>query len=47
MSISSILLASFLLVYGLLTVTNIRFEFSHVVLGGLAIAAGVCLFAKK
>lgn len=47
MSLSSILLALFLLCYGLLTVTNFRFEYSHVVLGLLAIAAGVLMFAKK
>ncbi len=47
MSISSILLACFLLCYGLLAVTNIRFEYSHVVMGGLAIAAGVFIFARK
>lgn len=47
MSLSSILLALFLLCYGLLTVTNFRFDYSNVVLGGLAIAAGVLMFAKK
>jgi hypothetical protein len=47
MSLSSILLAIFLLCYGLLTVTNFRFDHSNVVLGLLAIGAGALMFARK
>lgn len=47
MSLSSILLAVFLICFGLLGVTNIRIDHSQVVLGALAIAAGVLIFAKK
>jgi hypothetical protein len=47
MSLSSILLALFLLCYGLLAVTNFRFDYSPQVLGVLAIAAGVLIFCKK
>jgi hypothetical protein len=47
MSLSSILLALFLLCYGLLAVTNIRFEYSAVVIGILAIGAGVLIFCRK
>jgi len=47
MSLSSIFLALFLLCYGLLTVTNVRFEYSHVVLGVLAITSAVLMFCKK
>lgn len=47
MTLSNLFLALFLLCYGLLTVTNFRFEYSHVVLGVLALVAGVLFFAKK
>lgn len=47
MSLSQILVALFLLCYGLLAVTNFRFDHSQIVIGALAIAAGILIFAKK
>jgi hypothetical protein len=47
MSLSSILLGIFLLLFGLLTVTNFRFDYSQVVLGILAIGAGILIFCRK
>jgi len=42
-----VLLALFLLVTGLLAITNIRFELQHVLVGVLAIGAAVFLFLDK
>jgi hypothetical protein len=42
-----ILLALWLLLYGLLAVTNFRFEAEHLVMGLLAIAAAIALFLGK
>lgn len=47
MTLGMILLAAFLIVYGLLAVTNVTFAFAPVILGLLAIAAGVLLLLKK
>ena len=42
-----IALAIFLLVWGLLEVTNIRFELQNALMGFLAIAAAVLLFLDR
>jgi len=47
MTIWQILLACFLAVYGLIHVTNIRFDGTNIVLGLLAIATAVFLIARK
>lgn len=47
MTIWQILLACFLILYGLLTISNFTFTGASVVLSVLAIAAGIFLFAKK
>jgi hypothetical protein len=47
MSWADILLASWLVIYGLLAVTNFSFELAPVILGLLAIAAGIVRFLKK
>lgn len=41
--LSMLLLALFLIVYGILAVTNIDFAFSGVILGLLALAAGILM----
>lgn len=46
-SLGVILLAIFLLVFGLLAITNIRFELQNVITGCLAIGAAVCLLIGK
>ena len=40
-------LAGWLIVYGLLAVTNVRFELQNAMLGFLAIAAGILLLLDK
>jgi hypothetical protein len=47
MSLSSILLALFLLVFGVVTGFGLRFDYSHLVIGLLAIAAGVLIFCRR
>ncbi len=46
-TIGVILLAIYLIVVGLLAITNVRFEFQHVITGCLAIGAAVCLLLGK
>ena len=47
MSLSTILLALFLVVFGFFTGFGLGFDYSHLVLGVLALAAGVLLFCRK
>jgi hypothetical protein len=47
LTIWQILLACFLAVYGLINVTNIRFDGTNIILGVLAIACAICLFVRK
>jgi len=47
MTIWQILLACFLAVYGMIQVTNIRFDGTNIILGLLAIAAAICLVLRK
>lgn len=47
MTLWAIFLALFLILYGLLTISNITFALSGVLLGVLAIGAGVLLFLGK
>lgn len=46
-SLGTILLALYLVLVGLLLITNVRFEFANFLQGGLAIGAAVCLFLGK
>lgn len=46
-SIGVILLVIFLIVYGLLAITNIRFELQNFLVGTLAIGAGIFLAIGK
>lgn len=47
MSLSSIALASFLVLFGAITAFGVAFVHSNVVVGVLAVVAGVLLFARK
>jgi len=47
MTIAQILLACFLAVYGLIQVTNVRFDGTNIILGLLALACAICLFLRK
>jgi hypothetical protein len=47
MPLSQISLALFLSVYGLINVSNVRFEGTNLILGGLALITAVLIFAKK
>ncbi len=47
MSISSILLAVFLILFGVITGFGLRFDYSALVLALVAIAAGIFIFARK
>lgn len=47
MTIWQILLACFLGVFGLINVTNIRFDGTNIILGILALACAVFLIAKR
>ena len=46
-SIGMLLLAIFLILYGLTSIIKLNFEGMQYVMGGLAIAAGVCLIINK
>jgi hypothetical protein len=45
--ISTLLLAAFLIVWGLVLAIGLTFQGMNVVLGALAIAAGVCLLIDR
>ena len=47
LKIGTLLLAAFLLVYGLIAVLSLSFQGINVVLGGLAIAAAVFILLDK
>lgn len=47
MSFSQILLAVFLILFGVITGFKISFDYQHLVLGVLAISAGVLIFCRK
>ena len=45
--IGTLLLAAFLLLYGLMLVLSLSFQGSHIVLGGLAIAAAIFILLER
>ena len=45
--IGILLLAAFLLLYGLMAVLSLMFQGSHVVLGGLAIASAIFILIDR
>lgn len=47
MSISNILLAVFLILFGVIFGFSVSFDYAKPITGALAIAAGVFLFARK
>jgi len=47
MKIWIITLSAFLVLNGLMMVTNLRFDYSHLVLGVLSIVAGVTTYLQK
>ncbi len=47
MSISQILLALFLIVFGIVHGFGLAFDYARFVIGILAVAAGVAIFARK
>jgi hypothetical protein len=42
-----ILLALFLIIFGVLAITNIQVQFAEFIEGGLAIASAICLLLGK